>query len=215
MASTLEPRSLSQGRRRRARRFARPRALRQRWRRLCDGRAVSGTCGTCPRRGESGAENEDAAWTHRAAVLARVSVLIDVLCRVHGSAPDIEGKNIANPIASIRCVVVVACLLWSLSSSSHSEPVRASLLAFMSCPCPRQATLSCPREPMNVGRVARANIHSRSESIPTPRAPLALLSSLTLRASGPPPSSSPRLGTTAPPRVSPTPSTASCSRAST
>lgn len=39
-------------------------------------------------------------------------------CSVHGSAPDIAGKNIANPIASIRYVslpVPAACQLMPKS----------------------------------------------------------------------------------------------------
>jgi hypothetical protein len=108
-ASTLDPRSLPQGRRGRARRFARPRALRQRRRRLCDGRTVSGTYLWHSSGAAKGVPK--ARVDAPCSGLGRGSVLIDLSCRVHGSAPDIEGKNIANPIASIRCVVSVLVLV--------------------------------------------------------------------------------------------------------
>ena len=47
---------------------------------------------------------------------------------VHGSAPDIAGKGIANPLAAIGCAAML--LEWSADRKAQSSAQRASLLAW-------------------------------------------------------------------------------------
>jgi 3-isopropylmalate dehydrogenase len=71
---------------------------------------------------------------------------------VHGSAPDIAGKGIANPLASI---LSVAMMLDHLNFPAAAERVRAAVRRVLSCSAPRTPDLGGNATTATVGQAVR------------------------------------------------------------
>jgi 3-isopropylmalate dehydrogenase len=71
---------------------------------------------------------------------------------VHGSAPDIAGKGIANPLASI---LSVAMMLDHLAQPAAAERVRAAVRRVLSRPAPRTPDLGGNSTTADVGQAVR------------------------------------------------------------
>ena len=71
---------------------------------------------------------------------------------VHGSAPDIAGKGIANPLASI---LSVALMLDHLHQPVAAERVRAAVRRVLSRPVPRTPDLGGDATTAAVGKAVR------------------------------------------------------------
>jgi 3-isopropylmalate dehydrogenase len=71
---------------------------------------------------------------------------------VHGSAPDIAGKGIANPLASI---LSVAMMLDHLARPTAAERVRAAVRQVLSRPVPRTPDLGGNSTTADVGQAVR------------------------------------------------------------
>ncbi|HWE35852.1 MAG TPA: 3-isopropylmalate dehydrogenase [Isosphaeraceae bacterium] len=71
---------------------------------------------------------------------------------VHGSAPDIAGKGIANPVAAI---LSVAMLLDHLGATAAADDVRAATARVLAAPGPRTPDLGGRATTAEVGRAVR------------------------------------------------------------
>jgi isocitrate/isopropylmalate dehydrogenase len=72
---------------------------------------------------------------------------------VHGSAPDIAGKGVANPLAAI---LSVAMMLDHLNLPRGAERIRAAVRAVLLEPEPRTPDLGGTSSTAAVGRAVRA-----------------------------------------------------------
>ena len=80
---------------------------------------------------------------------------------VHGSAPDIAGKGIANPLASI---LSVALMLDHLNLPAAAERVRAAVRQVLSRPAPRTPDLGGDATTAAVGQAERVAIKRKRAS---------------------------------------------------
>jgi isocitrate/isopropylmalate dehydrogenase len=71
---------------------------------------------------------------------------------VHGSAPDIAGKGVANPLAAI---LSIAMMLDHLSHPRGAERIRAAVRAVLLDPEPRTPDLGGDSTTAQVGRAVR------------------------------------------------------------
>jgi 3-isopropylmalate dehydrogenase len=71
---------------------------------------------------------------------------------VHGSAPDIAGKGIANPLAAI---LSVAMMLDHLNLPAAAERVRRAVSRTLADPTPRTPDLGGTATTAEVGRAVR------------------------------------------------------------
>ena len=71
---------------------------------------------------------------------------------VHGSAPDIAGKGIANPIAAI---LSVAMLLDHLNATSTAERIRKAVMKVLQAGTPRTPDLGGTAKTIEVGQAVR------------------------------------------------------------
>ena len=71
---------------------------------------------------------------------------------VHGSAPDIAGKGIANPLAAI---LSVAMMLDHLSATGAAEAIRTAVAQVLAAGRPRTPDLGGDATTNDVGRAVR------------------------------------------------------------
>jgi isocitrate/isopropylmalate dehydrogenase len=79
---------------------------------------------------------------------------------VHGSAPDIAGEGVANPVAAI---LSVAMMLDHLNCSGGAERVRAAVKAVLAARSARTPDLGGASSTVEVGRAVRAALLARDE----------------------------------------------------
>jgi 3-isopropylmalate dehydrogenase len=75
---------------------------------------------------------------------------------VHGSAPDIAGRGIANPVAAI---LSVAMMLDHLGDSPRAETIRAAVAKVLAAGHPRTPDLGGDATTTEVGRAVRDALH--------------------------------------------------------
>ena len=74
---------------------------------------------------------------------------------VHGSAPDIAGKGIANPLAAI---LSVAMMLDHLDRRGRAERIRRAVARVLARPAPRTPDLGGTATTAEVGRAVREEL---------------------------------------------------------